>query len=85
MDDIDRRFDFFTETSPNATNKEEIVLLFRIQLAKFIEAVAILGDENEAKEEHELTVAAYRRNVMMINKKEDQSELVRSVIRRHDV
>ncbi|CAL6407098.1 unnamed protein product [Bathycoccus prasinos] len=57
LDDIDRRFDFFTETSPNATNKEEIeeiVLLFRIQLAKFIEAVAILGDENEAKEQHEL-------------------------------
>ena len=69
LDDIDRRFDFFTETSLNATNKEEIVLLFRIQLAKFIEAVAILGDENEAKEEHELSVAAYRRNMMMINKK----------------
>ena len=69
LDDIDRRFDFFTETSPNATNKEEIVLLFRIQLAKFIEAVMILGDEIEAKEQHELTVAAYRRNVMMINKK----------------
>ncbi|CAL6419680.1 unnamed protein product [Bathycoccus prasinos] len=72
LDDIDRRFDFFTETSPNATNKEEIeeiVLLFRIQLAKFIEAVAILGDENEAKEQHELSVAAYRRNMMMINKK----------------
>ncbi|CAL6411101.1 unnamed protein product [Bathycoccus prasinos] len=58
LDDIDRRFDFFTETSPNATNKEEIVLLFRIQLAKFIEAVMILGDEIEAKEQHELTVAA---------------------------
>ena len=71
LDDIDRRFDFFTETNPNATNeneREDIVLLFRIQLAKFIEAVVILGDENEAKEQHELTVAAYRRN-MMINKK----------------
>jgi len=72
LDDIDRRFDFFTETNPNATNeneREDIVLLFRIQLAKFIEAVVILGDENEAKEQHELTVAAYRRNMMMINKK----------------
>ena len=73
LDDIDRRFDFFTRDtrSTNNTNKkeeiEETTLLFRIQLAKYVETVAILEgsarNNDGTNEDHELeTMAAFRRN-----------------------
>jgi len=75
LDDIDRRFDFFTRdtrSTNNTTNKEEeeieeTTLLFRIQLAKYVETVAILEgsarNNDGTNEDHELeTMAAFRRN-----------------------
>jgi hypothetical protein len=76
LDDIDRRFDFFTRdtrSTNTTTNKEEeeeieeTTLLFRIQLAKYVETVAILEgsarNNDGTNEDHELeTMAAFRRN-----------------------
>ena len=55
LDDIDRRFDF------NSEDEDEVISLFRIQIAKFIEAVAILDGVRE--ELNEETIATYRRNI----------------------
>ena len=76
LDDIDRRFDFFTRDTRSThknTNKEEeeeteeTTLLFRIQLAKYVETVAILESSarnyDGTNEDHELeTIAAFRRS-----------------------
>ena len=56
LDDIDRRFDFF-----NSEDEDEVISLFRIQIAKFIEAVAILNGVREELDEE--TIATYRRNI----------------------
>ena len=56
LDDIDRRFDFF-----NSEDEDEVISLFRIQIAKFIEAVAILDGVRE--ELNEEIIATYRRNI----------------------
>ena len=56
LDDIDRRFDFF-----NSEDEDEVISLFRIQIAKFIEAVTILNGVREELDEE--TIATYRRNI----------------------
>ena len=56
LDDIDRRFDFF-----NSEDEDEVISLFRIQIAKFIEVVAILNGVREELDEE--TITTYRRNI----------------------